>query len=238
MTRWCDGHGLVLNPVKTGLVQFTVTDTNYSIYVPRQESVKFLGLNVDSQLKWKKHCMAVSKKLCSAVYAVKNLRSTGSITSLRSFYFACVDARLRYGIVFWGSSAHAGHLFILQKLIVRHIVGAPAPATCRLLFRRLNIMPLASLYMYEILMFYKKYEDSFVKNIFNSMTTRACNDLSVPQQRTRFFEIGPRYKAISCYNALPADVATAVTLRAFKTKLKVYLLDKQFYTLDEMPTVH
>lgn len=172
MCLWCDNNRLRLNVEKTSLVQFRAsTNISCSSYVryggrsiPETEYVGFLGLTVDSQLKFEEHCSTLERKLCSAYYGVRNLRTCIGLDALRMFYFAYVESRLRYAIIFWGSASCAHRLFIYQKRIIRCMVGASSMDSCRPIFKQLNILPLWSLYLYEILLFYKNNENVFVKN--------------------------------------------------------------------------
>jgi hypothetical protein len=76
---------------------------------------KFLGLTIDDTLSWKQHIEQVVNKMCSACYALRNIKHIVPVGTLRVIYFAHIHSIISYGIIFWGSSSYASKVFILQK---------------------------------------------------------------------------------------------------------------------------
>lgn len=161
MSGWCDKNDLVLNCNKTKIVHFSKSsNVNYSLYVrspsqsvPVVQSVGFLGLALDRHLRWDDHCRELATKLRSSLFGMNTLRKCVTMYSLKSFYYAQVESRLRYAIIFWGSSTGFWDIFILQKRIIRSMLGATYNTPCQQLFRTLGILTLPSLYIYELIMF-------------------------------------------------------------------------------------
>jgi len=71
-----------------------------------------------------------------------------NIEVLRVAYFASFQSLLEYGIILWGNSSHIGHIFSLQKRIIRIMFGVTSRWSCRSLFRKLDILTLSCLYIY------------------------------------------------------------------------------------------
>lgn len=203
--------------------------------IPESNNVKFLGLLIDSGLRYDEHCAVLERKLSTALYAIRNLRTVVSLDTLRIFYFAYVESRLRYGVIFWGAVACARRLFILQKRIIRCMMGVATLASCRPIFSDLRILPLPSLYIFEILNYFNSHENDFIrnKNIYNNMETRQRNDLSVPKHTTKMYEMCHKYKAVTIYNKLPKSIKALQAKPQFKVKLKEYLMGNVFYSIDE-----
>jgi hypothetical protein len=153
--------------------------------MPFVDNGKFLGL-VINRLHWRDHISDLSKNICSSLYVLYRLRNITTLPAMKSYYHAYVEARLRYGIVFWGSSVDFAHLFILQKRVIRSMCRLPPLESCREHFRELRILPLPCLYIYELIVFVKQNKALFVTNNchFNAMTTRNCNDYSIPKHKT------------------------------------------------------
>ena len=74
---------------------------------------KFHGLTVDDPLSRKLHIEQVVNKMCTACYAVWNIKHTVPLdTTFRLIYFAHTHAIMIYGIIFWGSSYCSNRVFI------------------------------------------------------------------------------------------------------------------------------
>jgi hypothetical protein len=69
--------------------------------------VTFLALILDDTLSWKRHIRQLMGKLCSACYALWNIRSVILQDTLRIVYFAHIHSLLSYGIILGGNSSYA-----------------------------------------------------------------------------------------------------------------------------------
>jgi hypothetical protein len=76
---------------------------------------RFLGLILNNILSWKQHFERVVDKMCSACYALRNIKPVVSQDTLKIIYFAHIPSLLSYGIIFWGNSKYGKKVFIIQK---------------------------------------------------------------------------------------------------------------------------
>ena len=83
------------------------------------DTIKFLGLHLDSHLSWKSHTNVLVKKLSSVCYVIGKLSYVLNIDALRIIYFAHFQSLINYGIIFWGSSSTMQNVFLIQKRIIR-----------------------------------------------------------------------------------------------------------------------
>jgi hypothetical protein len=60
---------------------------------------------------------------------------------------------MSYGVIFWGNSTDSRKVFYIQKKIIRIMVGTKRRASCRELFKKFNILPLASEFLLSLLSF-------------------------------------------------------------------------------------
>jgi len=97
-------------------------DMNRKIF-PIPQS-KYLGLIIDETLSWNEHIEQIATKLCSACYALRNLKHIVPQSTLRTLYYAYIHSILSYGIIFWGRSSDVNKFFILQLKIVRIITNS------------------------------------------------------------------------------------------------------------------
>jgi hypothetical protein len=71
------------------------------------QSLKFLGLNIDTSLTWKYHIGELTSRLNKACYAIRSIKPFMSLDVLRSVYFSYVHSVICFGIIFWGNSSHS-----------------------------------------------------------------------------------------------------------------------------------
>lgn len=241
ISEWCTENDLILNENKTALIYFNNKKTE-SVYVklkhksvPNISSLKFLGFTMDTFLTWSYHCSDVVKKINSYFYAILNIRDCVDLSTLKTFYYAQIYSRLRYGIIFWGSSSDFDSVFRSQKRVIRCMVKRSARTPCKPLFQELNILPLPCLYIYEVVIFVHTHKNNFTTNgdINTGMRTRYDDSLRVPVHHTTMYEHGPHYRGIKAYNIIPDTIKRAQSLRVFKTSLRSYLMEHCFYSFKE-----
>lgn len=244
MAQWCNSNSLIINADKTVMLHCNISNSDNSIYikinsrsVPAMNCTKFLGLYVDSSLKFEQQIHCVTSKLNKSCYAIRNIRNCVNLNALKAYYFAHVESVLSYGLIFWGSSSLAHSVFIAQKRIIRCMLNVNYHERSKPLFQLLKILPLPTLYLYQLIMVVKKNCHQFIKNrdlyLTEGLNTRNSNELRIPSHTTAFFKKGARYNAIKAFNALPALIKTIENPALFKKKLKLYLLDNMVYRFDE-----
>ena len=91
--------------------------------IPEKESVKYLGILIDSGLTWQNHINHLSKRISRSIELLYKIRSCVNQNILRMLYYSLVYSHLSYAIEAWGSAdaTHLNRLLILQKRIVRLI---------------------------------------------------------------------------------------------------------------------
>jgi len=120
---WFNSNLLVLNFNKAHYVEFRMknyyevkTKVTYDhTNISNSTETKFLGLITDETLSWNQHVDQIATKLCSACYALRNLKHIVPQSTLRTIYYTYIHSILSYGIIFWGRSSNVSKLFILQK---------------------------------------------------------------------------------------------------------------------------
>jgi len=111
------------------------------------QSLKFLGLTIDTTLTWK-HCIGeLTSRMNKACYAIRSIKPFMFLDVLNSTYFSYVQSIISYGIIFWGNSSYSDDIFKIQKRIIRIIMNSSRNASCRQIFKDLNILPIQSQYI-------------------------------------------------------------------------------------------
>jgi len=150
-------------------------------------------------------------------------------------YYSYFNSIMSYGLPFWGNSPHSQKIFRIQKKIIKIMVRCRSRVLCRNLFRKLEILPLASQYIYLLLLFVVNNINLFLFNSNNSSkTTRQSINLHQPSTNLTVYQKGVYCTGIRVYNNLPLDIKEiSNNPRKFKIGLKQFLHIHYFYTIDE-----
>jgi hypothetical protein len=62
------------------------------------------------------------------------------IDALKLVYFAYFQSMVKYGIVFWDNSYNLNKVFLLQKRIIRLMLGLSYRSSCKFWFKKLDIL--------------------------------------------------------------------------------------------------
>jgi len=112
--------------------------------------MKFLGIYIMETLKWISHVQSLAHKLSKVSFMIKSSKGILSPYMIRNVYFTKFQALLGFGILLWGErigNELNTRLFRIQKRVIRSVVGVSSRTSCRKLFKELNILILASLYI-------------------------------------------------------------------------------------------
>jgi len=157
INNWFKINQLLLNYNKTYYLQFNTKNSgDYDLkhnyqgnYIKSSTNTKFLGMIIDDSLSWKAHIDQIMSKLNTACFIIRTIQGMMSQETLRMvYYFAYVHSIMSYGIIFWGSQPHSEKIFKIQKRVIRIITNSRAKDSCRELFKKLEILPLYSQYIF------------------------------------------------------------------------------------------
>lgn len=239
LNEWYQQNNLKLNISKTNIMEFK-NKQNIAIEFKNEKlnptnDTMFLGVNIDSELNWKEHIYYISSKLSSFNYALKILATTVNRAASLSAYYAYVQSRLKYGIIFWGNSVEAERLFKIQKACIRSMFQLDYNATCKNTFKNEKILTVPSIYIYECACFVKlNYELFSNKELIHTYDTRGTvNPYLNPAQTTRTkVQKSAPYQLIRIYNALPNQVKQ-MPIKDYKKCLKDFLCNNVFYKIED-----
>jgi len=125
-------------------------------------------------------------------------------------------------------------IFRIQKRVIRLLAGVSSRTSCRQLFKESNILTVVSLYIFEVTCFIWKYCQSLEQNtqVHQHNTWRKL-DLHVKMQNTEVYKKSVINMGTKVYNNLPRFLKEIGDYRAFKRKLKKFLLLQSFYSVEE-----
>ena len=223
--RWMTKNGLLLNTSKTKFIRFgrRVGD----IYIKIHESVyrnpdqcgcseigevpshKFLGLILDSDLKFRSHVNWVCARVRAGISVLARVRAICPQSLKRSLYFALVDSIIRYTISAYGAAPAAvtDALHRLQKKAVRLVTNTDRLAHSAPIFRSIGALPFHNLYVTNLVYLIYPSIHSFTLPD-HGYPTRLCASGKIPITTLRLTSSrkSPLPNFTSVYNGLPREI--------------------------------
>jgi hypothetical protein len=195
----------------------------------------FLGLTIDETLSWKQRIEQVLNKMCSACYALRNIKHIVSVDTLTVIYFAHIHSIVSYGVIFWRSSSYTNKVFKLQKKIIRIITNTRPRNLCREVFKSMEITMLYSQYIYSLVLYTVNNKHLFdTNNEIHKYKTRNNNNLHLPMSSLSKFNKGAYMSDVKVFNHLLLCIkALTNNQKSFKSALKRFLYHQSFYSMNE-----
>lgn len=239
VTDWFNKNKLILNKEKTNILMFRTKQSNAikpatielnKTQVSLSNNVKFLGTYINENLDWSYHINMLIKKLNSICYGVRVIGRCVNERTLRMLYLANFESVLKYGIIFWGRDSLMQSVFVVQKRVIRIITNSGYLESCKTKFKKLGILTLYGIYIYECLLFFFKYKASFNIKQQECYSTRSM-DVTYPAHRLTLTEKCPHYMCLKLFNALPDKLKKIEAQKIFKKEIKKMLVNLEPYSV-------
>jgi hypothetical protein len=242
-TKFFSEINLKVNSNKTNYIYFNLrskfnNDLNIIInntIINQVEHIKFLGIHLDRGLTWNFHVDDVCSKVSSNIYAIRNLAKYCDKKTLLTAYFGMIYPHFQYGIIVWGqcSKNYFKRVFVLQKKVLRIMFKLKRTQSCKDTFKIMNLLTLPSIYILEIILF-AQFKCKLKKGSdYHTHNTRFINYFRPSQHRLNSYQHLPSQFGSKLYNILPENLKSDQSIRPFKNKLKKFLIDNSFYSVDE-----
>ena len=234
LNDWCNANKLSLNKSKTVDMTFKIGTAGINI----DNSIKFLGLYIDSNLGWQSHINHVAAKISKNIFVVRMLKQKLCKKSLLAVYYGCIYSYLNYGILLWGNHSSSSKLFILQKRVVRIICGAPLKSHCRPLFAELGVLTLPSMFVLSCLVYIKENINLYnMHSEVHQYMTRNNNNICLKKCKFTSTQKNFETVAIKLYNSLPINYKNLNT-SSLLHKLKQILITNPLYEVGEFYSIN
>ncbi len=151
-------------------------------------------------------------------------------------YYAFFYSHISYGTMLWGSASKIkiGQIFKLQKCALRVMLKIPQEQTCRGNFKKLGLLTLTAVYIYQCICLVRKQADNLMTNEgIHSHFTRDRRDYRREFYRGNFSKNNPLHIGCDLHNKLPNEIKKEKCDTKFKNMLKNCLLELEPYTLEE-----
>lgn len=189
---------------------------------------KYLGIIIDSHLKWDHHITFVTKKIRSLLNKFKHFKNIFPISHLKMLYFALIEPHLTYGILAWGgvTNNYLGVLEKTQKWILKIIFAKELTYPTETLFRDSGVFDVRQHFCLSLLVKQHANKDYSLPVTHDYNTRQKTDTLRVPKttktitQRSYYF-LGPKM-----YNVIPAELRVLNSSFLFKKKARKWIFSK------------
>lgn len=235
--NWLENNNLVINLDKTVIMKFQQTvNQNLNLDIKYNDKridetnvTKFLGLNIESTLKWNTQIDKVCSKVNQFSHALRMLSKTANRNTVLTAYHGLVASTLRYGIMFWGNASGKDMVFKCQKRCIRAICNLQTTDSCKQYFKSMKILTVPSLYIYQTSMFVKNNMYKFDR----VGSQRRADRLQTVGSKTALYKNSIFVMAPKLYNKLPKCIRSEENVSHFKRKLFLFLVEKTYYSIED-----
>ena len=243
LTCWLRANKLNLNVAKTELMiigsrqrlNTQCEEINISIddrTIKRVDHIKSLGLTIDAQLSWSKHVDEISKKVSSAIGALKRVRPFIPTDVAVQIYNALILPHFDCCSPVWDgmSGCLSDKLQKLQNRAARVITQSPFDTSSKLLLAMLRWEKLSlrrkkqkALIMYKTL---NELAPDYLQCLFTERHVNVYNlrnpegKLSLPKPNTNYLKRSFCYSGACLWNNLPQDLKSVCSIGQFKRGIK------------------
>ncbi|KAL1458733.1 hypothetical protein WDU94_008854 [Cyamophila willieti] len=239
---WFQTNKLYLNEGKTSYLYLNSSSSSSlppllipGLSISPSTEVKFLGLIVDCNLKWKSHLEQLHAKLSTAIFAVRSVRKNVDSCAAPLAYHSYFHSLMSYAIVFWGFH-NINPILILQKRAVRAVFGLwhwsnEQSVSCKPLFKKHKILTVYAQVILDTCVLIHKISPSLPRHRdIHQHGTRGRNNIVT--SGNMLMDKSFLKQGISLYNKLPLSVRE-MREEMFKSTLKDALVNLAPYSVDE-----
>lgn len=169
-------------------------------------TIKYLGVIIDKNLKWKEQICQVVKKIRKLIYIFLRIRNFLSLNNLYLIYYALVQSNLQYAIISWGSAykTNISPIEVVQRLIIKIILKKPSDYPTDQLFKEFQVPSFKDLYNKNALIQIIKEKDKY--QFITENRTRHKYIFPCPKLNTSFAQNYYTYQGRLFFNQLPEEI--------------------------------
>ena len=242
LNQWLISNKLSLNVAKTEcmvigsnqrLHSFSDEQINIEIdakLITKVKEAKSLGVIIDEHLSWSNHIDALSKKISSAIGALKRVRPFISEHTVLQIYQALILPHFDYCRSVWGDCnlTFSDKLQKLQNRAARAITRSSYDTSVSFLLNRLNLDDLITRRqkLKPTLMFktINGLNPEYLHNLFSTRSTRynlrdSEAKFELPMPRTNYGKRAFCYSGALLWNKLPISLPKSDSLGYFKREI-------------------
>lgn len=240
---------LSLNVKKTKVMHFrvrrkknqTIKDVKLNGEVVQVvRSFKYLGLIIDDELNWKEHISKVCSKMASLSGILCKLKHFIPRTILMKIYYALGHSHLNYLVGVWGCASKTliKQVQTLQNRCLKHIAKLHPRFPTKALFGNHfpGIMNVNSLQKAALCTFIHGVLHDYIHHTVKLRVTQLIHNtryrkpLNPVSTKTKFCSNAISVLGCHLFNLLPKDITSMQSAPGFKSKIRNWLISKQYPT--------
>ena len=234
LVSWALRNRLTINYEKTFYMEFS--NRNLSLpelrmndsIICKKSHGKFLGVIIDSNLKFNLHISYISNKVAKSVGILHRLKLYLPVSNLKNLYFAFVYPYFLYCNLVWGGTfvSHLDPLVKLQKRAIRTINKTSFLSHTNNLFISSNILKFIDIHKLQLAIFVYKLESRSEFTRGHDHDTRNRTSLLPSRPRLTITQRSLSFCSINFWNSLPNQIKETPSLPSFKRKVTDYLINE------------
>ena len=234
--EWSCANRLSINNDKTNLMLFTNSKESINLsniqlnnsMIEHVSSVRFLGVEMDENLKFNLHINNIAKKISQNTGILRKLKEFVPADTLLHLYYIFIESYMNYCTLSFGNAfdTHLRPLEVAQKKCVRVVGNQPYFSHTNPIFRRLKILKFKDIYRYNLGIYMYKNLDHFTnRRSLHDHDTRSGNSYdSVFQRLTLTQRQSLEFQAPNNWNSIPIYIRVSPSINIFKNRYKEYLI--------------
>jgi hypothetical protein len=197
-----------------------ITNNTDILKISPVQAVDYLGVIIDSNLKWNCHISKLSSKLRSLLSLFKFYKQIINIRHLKIVYFALVESQLRYGGAY---NNNLNPIVTLQRWILKIMYGKERLFPTEQLFQLSQVLNIKQLYSLTVLITQKNNKNkNFTKNKYPTRGQKLA--IQLPQISKTLTLRSHIYFGPRLFNTLPLEFRQLNSKNLYKKKVKQWLL--------------
>ena len=246
--NWFMANKLSVNPKKTTYMIFyknhcfrnqtTILPDLFinEIKINRVTHTKFLGINFDEKLSWKRHITSIESTLSRNLGIIRRVRQFLSHKCLKQLYFALLQPHISYGNLVWGSTnkTKLSSIFKRQKYAMKLINFKTKYASSTPLFTEMGVLNIYQQNLFQTVQFMFKVKHKITPKIFQTSFNQNSHKYKTRSTEFDFTRVKSNSKLVAfriadrgtkLWNFLPPNVKSIQSLKTFKKRVKKVILN-------------
>lgn len=200
-----------------------------AIDIQSTDSIKYLGLHIDSHLRWNVQIRALVAKIRALLDKFKLLRDVLSTHYLKILYNSLVQSQINYGILAWGglNDSVLKSLEVVQKWILKVMFKRDRMHPSDSLYREAEVLDPRQLYAVAV-MRYLYLHGEHITTLQHGYNTRQKETVCLTERCKK--TIGQRgfvYLSQKLYNSIPEDIRCSQPYRIYLNRIKTWIFSTQ-----------